>query len=244
MFKDNPNHKEFSDIWSFARKARQLKTATDEFINMLDEKYSQPMSEEECATRTLHAGMPPIDLVPDHYTKKIEDEQSDFRFPSLAIKVILHYHTSAAPYPEKAEEAGGWLSYFIKKDMIFKTNPTPNYPSYYKLTMRGVEFLNNLRATPIPGTESYQDEILKAFKNERLRQIEKLGWTKEHDKRHGGQELAWAAATYCLSSMPPIFVLLQRLWPWFDVAYKPKSHRENLIRAGALIMAELERIKS
>ncbi|HCE9784511.1 TPA: hypothetical protein NH348_003290 [Pseudomonas aeruginosa] len=31
-------------------------------------------------------------------------------------------------------------------------------------------------------------------------------------------------------------------WPWDEEWWKPKSARENLVRAGALVLAEIERL--
>lgn len=79
---------------------------------------------------------------------------------------------------------------------------------------------------------------------ERERQIAAEGWTPEHDDEHDTGELAAAAACYALSanfgngigSEPP------SPWPWDDAFWKPKDERSNLLRAGALILAEIERL--
>jgi len=78
---------------------------------------------------------------------------------------------------------------------------------------------------------------------ERQRQIDVEGWTPEHDDEHFYKELARAAATLALygaagfeQGNPP------QMWPFEDEAWKPKSYRENLVRAGALIIAEIERL--
>lgn len=52
---------------------------------------------------------------------------------------------------------------------------------------------------------------------ERCRQTEVEGWTPDHDDQHVGGELARAAACYALGT-------------------------SNLVRAGALIVAEIERL--
>ena len=75
------------------------------------------------------------------------------------------------------------------------------------------------------------DEIMK----ERAHQIE-LGWTTEHDDTLTQGQLAAAAATYAFPGM-----LEKVLWP-FTNPPKIKSTRENLIRAAALIVAEIERL--
>lgn len=78
---------------------------------------------------------------------------------------------------------------------------------------------------------------------ERRRQIEVEGWTPEHDDAHNGGQLAAAAAAYAtagrqldaLGGPGP-------LWPWELQWWKPRSYRDNLVKAGALILAEIERL--
>lgn len=87
---------------------------------------------------------------------------------------------------------------------------------------------------------------------ERRRQIEALGWTVNHDDQHADGELAKAAATYAwASSVHPAIRELgewggtanyRRLWPWHDKWWKPKDRRSDLVKAGALILAEIERL--
>lgn len=74
---------------------------------------------------------------------------------------------------------------------------------------------------------------------ERVRQLEKEGFDSDNDNRHIMGELVWAAVAYCLdgkSYSAPDY------WPWSRTWWKPKSAKENLIRAGALIAAEIDRI--
>jgi len=69
---------------------------------------------------------------------------------------------------------------------------------------------------------------------ERRRQIEEEGWSPEHDDRHAEGQLAAAAACYAWAGWP--------MWPWDRAFWKPKSRRRDLVRAGALILAEIERL--
>lgn len=74
---------------------------------------------------------------------------------------------------------------------------------------------------------------------ERRRQVEAEGWTQEHDGLHSTQELAFAAACYATADAgdPPPAV-----WPWHLSWWKPTDRRRNLVKAGALILAEIERL--
>ena len=76
---------------------------------------------------------------------------------------------------------------------------------------------------------------------ERQRQIDVEGWTPEHDAEHDRGELADAAhrylSTYC--EVPS-----DADWPWEPGAWKPSSNPvQNLVRAGALIAAEIDRLQ-
>jgi hypothetical protein len=89
-------------------------------------------------------------------------------------------------------------------------------------------------AQPVALTDAARDVLA-----ERRRQIEVEGWTPEHDDKHSTQELAFAAACYVLADQgdaPPA------VWPWDTSWWKPKDQRCNLIKAGALILAEIERL--
>ncbi len=85
---------------------------------------------------------------------------------------------------------------------------------------------------------------------ERQRQVSAEGWTAEHDDLHSTGELAQAAAVYALHSCrPPTFVFDAELqeeiptnWPWARRWFKPRGPRRDLVRAGALIIAEIERL--
>lgn len=75
---------------------------------------------------------------------------------------------------------------------------------------------------------------------ERARQINVEGWTIEHDNRHSYNEISIAAACYIIAE--PDDEVVPGAWPWAAEYWKPKSRRRNLVRAGALILAEIERL--
>lgn len=85
---------------------------------------------------------------------------------------------------------------------------------------------------------------------ERKRQIEKEGWTTEHDDTHRGYQLSLAGACYAAAAAgePAIFSDVsgrEELWPWDSEWDKRKKHStvQNLVIACALILAELERLE-
>lgn len=84
---------------------------------------------------------------------------------------------------------------------------------------------------------------------ERARQISALGCTSEHDDCHDRDlALPRAAACYALAGTGgngPFWITRhqtpQQVWP-YRCDWKPKDRRSNLVRAAALLMAEIERI--
>jgi hypothetical protein len=82
---------------------------------------------------------------------------------------------------------------------------------------------------------------IELIAEERDRQISQEGWTPEHDNQHDGFELADAAAAYALHASGE-FSLARRHWP-FDDGFKPSDDpTRNLVKAGALIAAEIDRL--
>lgn len=82
---------------------------------------------------------------------------------------------------------------------------------------------------------------------ERRRQVEAEGWTLEHDDEHRHGEMAVAAACYALNTAddsdgPEVRFVGAELWPWADDWWKPKDRRRDLVRAAALLLAEIERL--
>lgn len=72
---------------------------------------------------------------------------------------------------------------------------------------------------------------------ERRRQVSAEGWTPEHDDQHKTGELAKAATCYA-----SVYPLAASYWPWDLKWWKPSDRRRNLVKAAALILAEIERL--
>ena len=80
---------------------------------------------------------------------------------------------------------------------------------------------------------------------ERHRQQNIEGWTPEHDNSQIYGEIAIAAACYAIGpnhKMSGGAYAVGRLWPWDRRWWKPKDRRRDLVKAGALILAEIERL--
>ncbi|MEM8791075.1 MAG: hypothetical protein AAGE80_05625 [Pseudomonadota bacterium] len=78
---------------------------------------------------------------------------------------------------------------------------------------------------------------------ERQRQETEEGWSAEHDDKHIRGEMATVAAIYAHTDRDR-FDALRAFWPatWDEKWHKPKTRREDLVRAGALIAAEIDRL--
>jgi hypothetical protein len=77
---------------------------------------------------------------------------------------------------------------------------------------------------------------------ERARQINVEGFSLERDDAYTDGELAQAAACYAASSQSRDISYMSHLWPWANEWWKPGTTREDLLKAGALVLAEIERI--
>jgi len=83
---------------------------------------------------------------------------------------------------------------------------------------------------------------------ERQRQVDEEGFTSEHDDLHVEGKLARAASCYAYEAgrtdsqrqldknYPP------PAWPWTTNWWKPTDRRRDLVKAAALIVAEIERL--
>ncbi|EPK3136953.1 MULTISPECIES: hypothetical protein [Enterobacter cloacae complex] len=76
---------------------------------------------------------------------------------------------------------------------------------------------------------------------ERQRQRSVEGWTSEHDDAYQNSELADAAACYAIHAHNQGFSTPAH-WPWAPEWWKQSGARRDLVKAGALILAEIERI--
>lgn len=83
---------------------------------------------------------------------------------------------------------------------------------------------------------------------ERKRQVDKEGYDTERDDEYTEEQLARAAAVYALPNTEGLVEnestldLKHTLWPWNNKPKLAKDRRRDLVRAGALIIAELERL--
>ena len=78
---------------------------------------------------------------------------------------------------------------------------------------------------------------------ERERQIKDEGYNAEHDQVHEPMTLARAAVSYILCNDEKNRKIAKTTyWPWEDKYYKPRDMKRNLVRAGALVAAAIDRL--
>lgn len=94
-------------------------------------------------------------------------------------------------------------------------------------------------AATLLGTQAARDVMA-----ERQRQVTAEGWTPEHDDQHEVGELATAAACYAGNAGGYVWAggWPGEVWPWAREWWKPSAPRRDLVKAAALILAEIERL--
>jgi len=114
-----------------------------------------------------------------------------------------------------------------------------------------------LSLVPSEGVEVSQ--AAKDVLEERRQQLTREGWSHKHDDKYTEGELVRGAVSYALNAIgQPDYVealelidghakahrqvLVPRHWPWSRRWWKPKDPRADLVRANALLVAEIERL--
>jgi hypothetical protein len=98
------------------------------------------------------------------------------------------------------------------------------------------------------GVEGGKSDGAKLIAAERERQISVEGWTFEHDDKHDGGQIVCAAVTYALENTfngpAAAGKWFNQFWCWEDSWFKPSPDPiRNLVKAGALIAAEIDRLQ-
>lgn len=101
----------------------------------------------------------------------------------------------------------------------------------------------HIKEQPVPAasSESVSLSLTDALRDviaERQRQVSVKGWTPDHDDTYTCGELSGVAISY-IEPMEAVFY-----WPaeWHDDSFKPSDERRNLVKATALLLAEIERL--
>ncbi|MDL4471044.1 hypothetical protein [Citrobacter braakii] len=167
-------------------------------------------------------------LKEDEANALLGELESQQTFQQAFFRQSLMYDVVAEAYEEAKEQ--------IAKDVEIKT----------RLCLESNSLFDRLRAAENRIAEleggAFNPAILDVVA-ERQRQKTIEGWTPEHDDEHCNGELAMAAVCYINETGT-----VNRNggkpwgWPWDASWWKPKTRRRNLVKAGALILAEIERL--
>ena len=154
----------------------------------------------------------------------------------------------------------GWpraLKEIERLDMQLRIKLDEEYPegSFGYIVQQLLEVQRKLTCSGYPAIQ-----VSKEILSERLRQIEEEKFSAQLDNQYTEDELARAAAVYALpetirhylikyqigASDPKNITdnLRNTLWPWSERYWKPSpdNRRRELIKAAALIIAEIERL--
>jgi hypothetical protein len=77
---------------------------------------------------------------------------------------------------------------------------------------------------------------VEAIRRERQHQIRKHDYDFEHDRQHTEGQLVDAAIAYIYYD--------GFYWPWEAESFRPEGQIPNLIKAGALLAAEIDRLRA
>lgn len=133
----------------------------------------------------------------------------------------------------------------ILRDLIASIEKHGNYSAESTINFLQQALCRFSRFASAPVAEAGQvPQAWLDVQAERRRQVEAEGWTPGHDDAHGRGAMALAAGCYARHAhQPPNWQgRVPDSWPWGSGWWKPSSPRRNLVKAGALILAEIERL--
>lgn len=114
-----------------------------------------------------------------------------------------------------------------------------------------------LSNTPSPLPQMVGSQALLDVAAERRRQVDVENWTPEHDDKHNRGEMIRAAVNYAAAASVSVYLSRSHdypdhppfrdhgqavRWPWDISWWKPSNPRRDLVKAAALIIAEIERL--
>ncbi|TAM50181.1 MAG: hypothetical protein EPN57_20375 [Paraburkholderia sp.] len=173
------------------------------------------------------------------------------------IFVFAAYYANAYIDDNEDEEAKGRTGWFVQGiDMSGEYSYV-----YEKVCNDGDEIIgwqplpkwsDEAPARAALATAPTMSEAVRDVLAERRRQVELEGFAPTRDDGYIDGQLAQAGAAYALAvadytsrtinSGAAFYARSPDIWPWSEKWWKPTSPRRALIKAGALILAEIERI--
>ena len=209
----------------FQREERYVVFKVSDLGNSLKGDEIRRLAREYAEQRRLK-GKEPLECV------VVEKDWPEYEPTWRAIEARV---TGAQPAPSVPTESIGKMLAQVMEAAVANGANSVSMPDEL---VEVAAWLSGVQPNPANGqTRAVRDVIA-----ERRRQIEVEGWAPEHDDRHGAHELAEAAACYCLSSAGKPFDYFETMWPWERWWFKVSGPRRDLVKAGALVLAEIERL--
>lgn len=154
-----------------------------------------------------------------------------------------HYHQLAESEGERADRAEKALEAAEKRIAELEAHPYLPQPLNIKDEYQNYEYVSGWNDCRNAASVREHTAAIRDVIAERYRQQSVEGWTPEHDDEHGRGEMAMAAVCY-INETGTVNRNGGRPWgwPWDASWWKPNTRRRNLVKAGSLILAEIERI--
>ena len=144
-------------------------------------------------------------------------------------------------YTDNAKNAANRAAFQAWFDGPKRKTYVANEDSAYKGWQAAIELL--APPAPIASTEEAVTTAARDVLAERKRHKDVEGFAAEHDDGHPDGDLAIAAACYAANAGGvPWSGETPSFWPWDNDWWKPTTPRRDLVKAGSLILAEIERI--
>ncbi len=146
---------------------------------------------------------------------------------------------------DMAADYGDWIICGVAGEFY------PCKPDIFATTYDPVIYGGDTDPAPAAAAEhSWFSQAALDVTAERRRQIEAEGWGNVHDDGHTNFELSKAAVAYAqrAAMVHDVRILEEErnhvpsIWPWTRAWWKPKDRRSDLVRAAALLIAEIERL--
>lgn len=246
-----------------AAEVARLKAVIDELErreirSVAQQATPEPLSDQD-ATLLNQAHDMLLEHADDQRRKGNDSHAAGAECSADAVLRLAAQAAAATPEPEGEAVAfalvrktairalGAWSAVCAGEIDVAKTEAASKAEKEFWAALESLHTLYTRPAPGVPMTDASRDVLA-----ERQRQITAEGWTPEHDDEHDKGELAVAAAIYALryrGADPPLWVtsgdrpdyasrFLESVRRWV----KSGSTRTNLVKAGALILAEIERL--
>lgn len=103
-------------------------------------------------------------------------------------------------------------------------------------------------ATP-EGADILWSPAMRLVLRERVDQVERHGYSPQHDDGHGNGDIGRGAIAYALAALAyandddaELFVQAERNWPWDQAGFHPSDEVLCHIKAAAMHIAEADRV--